>query len=73
MNACAGVKRSHLQVVGESYTEHGQVALTVAWEAAKLAVAMTIHAVLPNRFQSYASDNVSKLYWFMQLRKKNGE
>lgn len=70
MTKCAGDKRSHLQQAGESYTQHGMVALTIAYEAAKIAAAMVVHAALPHKFVSYGSDNISKLYWFVQLRKQ---
>ena len=70
MNACAGKRRSHLQEVGESYTEHGAIALAIAWEAFKLTLAMLTHTVLPNVFRAYGSNNIGKLYWFVQLRKK---
>lgn len=70
MNACAGLKRSHLQQVGESYTEHGKVALSIAWRAFKITLALIIHAMFPDKLPTYGSNHIIELYWFVIQRKK---
>ncbi len=61
---------THLANVSESYLTHAGHALHMAWQTAKITLALVVHAALPDVFVTYASDRIIELNEYVLYRTK---
>jgi hypothetical protein len=62
------MRRDHLSLTNETYLQHARAALYMARKAAKMAVVLVVHAVLPDTFAFTGSKTLAELNKFQKER-----
>lgn len=57
-----------LENMGETYFQHGSFALKTAMQLFFASIALTLHAIYPNIFMTFASNTIRKLNAQMEER-----
>ena len=63
--------KKHLEQANESYFEHMSVALKISFQLLMGALMAFMHALLPSIFTTNASNQIKKLYSYIEQRNKS--